>query len=299
MKLIAKENRLKASITDHNTVHLDLKWTTPFMVHIVDHHTILEELPDGLIFKDIRTIASTTTIISELVLQFIKQHEQSKFVFNESLFKILISAMMVDNHSGVIKEVSYVTTERDIIVFDMLLTYAQENLKSNLNLEKERINLRKDLLLAKNDVSQLTTPQMMKKDYKEWIVESPLNETIKYGISSMPISVNQWRLKDKQLFHSVVQFAQKQNLDLYIANLSYNKKKVIFFAKDQRMLENLEAAVNLFDAMKKRKASTKQIERVDPYSIFSIKVKKTSNRKLLQPFVHKVLEEYVTKRSTL
>lgn len=273
------------SITDHNAVHHDFRWLEPYIVHIIDHHAIIKALPSTLIFQDIRVIASASTIIAELILNYMKTYGKDIILLDKHLFMLLISAILVDNNVSV-------TTEKDTEIIEVMVEYAVENLGIDLRDSEERTKLRKDLLYKRNDISDFNTPQMIRKDYKEWFVET--KNAYKYGISTIPITMKDWKKKEENMLQSVIEFMAKAKLQLYIANLAAEKRKLLMFCEDVQILKRITDGVSEYLGNK-----NVLVDVVKGYAVISVKVKKRLSRKVLQPSVHKTIEEYILEKASM
>lgn len=302
-----KDKHLYMSLTDHHRItnlytFLYEKCNEyPKILHIIDHHQVSEDQPisQPLLFSDIRKIGSASTIVSEIIIHFYSK-DSSSIIIDENIITLLLSAMIIDQSNN-FKIIDHITTMKDIQIFNILITLSS---KLDLNDEKYRNEYYNKIKELKSDISDLSSLEMMNKDYKEWN-DVYYNREIKYGISSMVISIGEWYKKDKDLINEMIKFYNDNKLDLYITNHMYKKRRILILSKDQLLVKELSEYI-YNSPLLYEKGSIKEISKVinnliqsnnkvkminddkkdDKYTINDIKIKYTATRKVLQPEIH-------------
>lgn len=280
----------------------------PQILHIIDHHQISNDhTPKPLIYNDIRKIGSATTIVSEIIIHFYTKYKNSSIIImDENIITLLLSAMMIDQSNN-FNNINHITTINDIEIFNKLITLSN---KLEIRDEENRKDYYNKLKELKSDVSDLSSIDMMNKDYKEW--DDIYNgKKIKYGISSMFIPIGKWFEKDNDLVNEIIKFYNEKKLDLYITNHMYKNRRILIISEHKSLVKELSEYIynsQLLYDRKKVNETSKVLNRLllsndqitsihnnengGKYAINDIKIKNTATRKILQPEIQSFFSKF-------
>jgi len=92
------------------------------------------------------------------------------------------------------------------------------------------------LQAEKFNTSALDTPDLLRKDYKEWQMGA-----VKLGISSVLLPVKEWLKKDPSIVEKFSKYAQSRKLDILLAMNAYTdpefKRELVVFSADDQLKE--------------------------------------------------------------
>lgn len=234
--------QLRLTITDHNRLSMDWDPLNPSVVGIVDHH-VDQSIPSHAILSQERQIivplGSASTLVAERYLgtsplpSFGNSDFDPSTLLDPAIGNLLVGTILIDT---VNLDPKFGRTEpRDVKAVDDIVRHINEcGDKFGLNTLDERNALFQYLQDIKFDLSRLTSPELLRKDYKSWHVASTSNEAssnkegIKYGISAVTMSIADWVAKDAQLPATFAQYMKEQGISLLIAMTSYTDQDKVF-----------------------------------------------------------------------
>jgi len=202
----------KLVLVDHNKLALSLETYGDKVVGILDHHKDEKLYPHAPI-KVIEPVGSTATLVAEELIA------TSSDLVDINIAKLLIGTILLDT-VNLDTEAGRVTP-KDIRIADQLLKkFSIEQSEYFENIQREKFN-----------VSNLTTTDLLRKDYKE----SNFG-TFSCGIASVLLSVEQWGEKDNRLCQKFAAYAKTRSLDILLAMNAYKnpdfKRGIVLFCKN-------------------------------------------------------------------
>lgn len=286
---------MKITITDHNAFSDLFEQFSPSLVGIIDHHN---EQPNqnfpSLLEKEIVTVGSASTLVAERYLGTtpifpgllpLDDFDPLSLIDN-TLSHLLISAILIDT-SNLKKR----TTIRDTkAVENLVKSMIKFNENFILKTKKNRKKLFKLIKKAKNDITQLTSLEILKKDFKSWKIKS-----LKYGISSVTVSIPDL-LKDQNFLEKINELSILKNISILFV-LSHFKSKflpqrqLLFFSNS-----NEEKKLNDFFEISMKDLTLKPLiveySKNELFHIRSFSLTDISlSRKIIQPIIHSSFEK--------
>jgi exopolyphosphatase len=213
------QKRLRLNLVDHNSLKPRQKHLCDIVERIVDHHHD-ERKHYPLVSEHDKLIdiaGSSATLIAEKVLH------SSRVEISPELAMLLLAPILMD--TGNLKS-SKKTTGRDVAIAAALKDLASSMLPADFY---------HALMAAKNDISGLTPPMLLSKDFKEYA-----DGEIFYGISSLPSTVC-WGMDDlEEVGPEIQKYAGARNLDYLILLMSCNepqaKRRILVYSPSQELL---------------------------------------------------------------
>ena len=268
---------------DHNKLPLHLTHLDDRVQGILDHH-IDENMYPNVSPRIIETIGSTASLVA---LEWM----QSEFAddMEEELASLLLSAVLVDT---VQLQPEYErATPKD--------HQAAAYLLSRFKTKKEAAFMKclfDDLLLSKSQVSHLNSYDLLRKDFKCWLVDG-----LNLGISSINWGLKDWleRDKDKDWYKPIRDFAKERNLDVCMIMTGFDKGSEFY----RELFVNVPSfdKINTEEFTQALLASDLQLEPMiltKDYGVYSQKNLKAS-RKQVQPIVAQILLQCRTASSRI
>ena len=84
---------------------------------------------------------------------------------------------------------------------------------------------------------------LLRKDYKQWA-----NKVLTYGMSSVPLSINDWLKKDKNIAQACDAYMTDNNLELLLVMTAYVedgfKRELIVIANNSTFLDKFSSMLN-------------------------------------------------------
>ncbi len=261
------QDRLRFSLVDHNTLRPRQVHLSDVVERIVDHHADENQQYPLLSDEDklIAVVGSATTLVAEKLLA------SDKVKMTPELAALLLGPILIDTTD--LQSVEK-TTERDIKAVEVLRSIALETIPENFY---------EDLLAAKNDISGLTPPMLLSKDFKEY-----LDGKLLYGISSLPSSVTWWTPNIEEMSPVLEKYARDRELAFLILLMANNdpqgpKRKIIVYSCSSRLLEAFNHYVESDEILNSTLIAGPTSQ--DPHLSLYLLDKFTS-RKQLQPLFH-------------
>ncbi len=217
---IFKSGRLKITLIDHNKLSGGQEYLSGCIEEILDHHKDENAYP--VKNKTIEPVGSCATLVAE------KIRDKAGALENREEALLLAGPILLDtvNFS---KEAGR-TTEKDIKVIDYITTA--------FKIDRNKVFDR--LQFEKFNTAPLSSYDILRKDYKEWVMGSK-----KTGFSSALISMENWLKKDPQLLEAADKYYTKNSLDILFIMIAYTEpeftRELILFSKDAVLLESVYA----------------------------------------------------------
>ena len=217
---------LGITLVDHNSLATSQQYLSPFIESIIDHHKdeglFHNECKNGI--RIVETMGSCATLISELI--------PSPFIDSLSLSLSLSPSPTLSSSSSptpVEKEIDRTEDIADLLLSAILLDTGNMNpsLKKGLKRDENAIfklnskhkggertekdlQIYHDLLASKRqDSSSLSTEELLIKDAKRG-----LSNGIKFLISTVPLSFEEWRERDVNFEHSILSLLKEEHIDI-------------------------------------------------------------------------------------
>ncbi len=218
LKEMHKSGKLKVTLIDHNKLSGSQEYLASSVSEIIDHHKDEEMYPEAE--KTIEPVGSCATLVAE------KIKSSGKAVADENTATLLAGTILLDTVN--LGKDAGRTTPKD----EEIIAY----LTSNFKIDRAKIFDR--LQFEKFNTAPLSSYDILRKDYKEWVMEGK-----KTGFSSALISMENWLKKDPDLLESAEKYYDKNSLDVLFIMIAYTEPKftreLILFSKDPVLLERL------------------------------------------------------------
>ena len=193
LEKLADTHKLKLVLVDHNKLASSQAKFEGAITAVLDHHADEGSYPKTAA-RDIRPVGSTATIVAERFLTNVPG------ALDATVGTLLMGTILLDT-VNLDPEAGRVTAADKAVV---------EKLASLTGREPQA--LFDKLQFEKFNVSSLGSYDLLRKDYKEWQMGP-----VKCGISSVLLSVEQWRQKDRDLIRAFSRYAKERELDLLLA----------------------------------------------------------------------------------
>ncbi|KAF7726195.1 Exopolyphosphatase [Apophysomyces ossiformis] len=217
-----KEGGAQVVLVDHNrlTAPFDASWDSR-VIGVLDHHVDEGQYPDA----PLRTVSMVGSCTSLVVLHFSKTIQQLSCLID------LITAPILVDTIGLRVEYGK-TTEADVRAFELLKSQLRRS-SSDYYEEIEKI---------KSRVQHLSSRDLLRKDYKEWVVNGFL-----VGTSSLSWYLKGWIEREgiERAVESTLAYMDERQLDMEIILTSYDhsneggkyERELAIFFKNERLLE--------------------------------------------------------------
>ncbi|XP_078666349.1 uncharacterized protein LOC144908534 isoform X2 [Branchiostoma floridae x Branchiostoma belcheri] len=226
------QGKLALTLVDHNVIRApDEQDLESAVVEVIDHHKDEREESEGC-EKTVETVGSCTTLVAEKIL------EKDATVMDKQLATLLMGTILVDtvNRSTEAQKV----TPKDEAILERLKDFCPG---------LDEGELFQSIQEAKFDISELTVPDLLRKDLK-----SISNNDVTIAMASITMDLEQ--LLDKpNLIESMKEFCLKQNAKvLVVMTISTNdtggmERQLAVYSEDsilrERVAETLDTATNV------------------------------------------------------
>lgn len=209
---------VKLILVDHNRLAPKLEKYHANVLGIIDHHN-----DEGLYGDaDIRILESAGSTASLVGMEF----RRTELVITKDMATLLYGTILLDTVN--LDRASGRVTGIDIEVVEFLFPLC------SLPREKYFNNIQRE----KFNVMGLGTRDLLRKDYKEFLFS-----TLRCGVSSVPLSIEQWVERDRALCSGLVYFAETCKLDVLLSMNVYIvpefKRDLIVYCKKQELYDTL------------------------------------------------------------
>ena len=183
--------RLRLVLVDHNRLSIAQSAWASAVEEILDHHADEGLYPGAR--RVIAPVGSCATLVAERLF------ESAPCLVGEAVGKLLLGAILLDTFN--LDPGARKVTPRDGEMARRLLEIAGADRKAFFDrLQAEKLN-----------VSALSTRDILRKDYKEYVAGG-----LRYGISSALLPLRDWAGKDPDLQGSLRAYAEERGLALLL-----------------------------------------------------------------------------------
>ena len=219
LKDLAEKRKLKLILVDHNKISHKQEFLSDYIEEVIDHHDDEKCYTQADIIKIIEKTGSTATLVGEKI-------KEENALLNKECAILLSGAILIDTSN--LSHKSGKTTEKD----EKILNYLISEYKIDKN------ELFKNLSIEKHNISNLSSRDILRKDYKEWIMGGK-----KTGFSSVGLPFQIWLKKDFGLFEEINKYYTENSLDILFIMIAYTdvefKRELIVFSKNSFLLDNI------------------------------------------------------------
>mmetsp|Transcript_12144 Transcript_12144/g.44303 ORF Transcript_12144/g.44303 Transcript_12144/m.44303 type:complete len:434 (-) Transcript_12144:95-1396(-) len=204
----AGRGAVEVALVDHNRLAAHQQVLQDYISRIVDHHDNENLYHVENQMRDVRPVGSCATMVAEAIAQWESDQANAtplSLLKNEALTKLLSAAVLIDT-SNLDAKVGRCLPE-DVAVIKLL----NGKVKST-----ELTQLYETLKDAKFDQSSLSSRDLLRKDYKEWV----LNGT-RVGISSVGISLTEWCAKEDAIGDDWEAWRLERQCDILLVMASF------------------------------------------------------------------------------
>jgi len=219
-----REGRLSLILMDHNKLGKEYTAYEGAVEEIIDHHKDEGSYPQARLRK-IELVGSTCTLVAE---EYFRQAPEL-ITRREAVLllgTILLDTVNLDPKAGRV-------TPKDAEI--------AEKLKSKVPLDSN--TLFETLQREKFNVSDLSTADLLRKDYKEYAAGK-----IRYGMSTVLISLDAWKKKDPRLQQELERYRKTRKLDLLVVMIAYTEPKfqreLVLVAESEKLASSLVNYLN-------------------------------------------------------
>ncbi|KAI9025909.1 hypothetical protein CLU79DRAFT_743693, partial [Phycomyces nitens] len=296
---LASEYETQVFLVDHNrlTAPFGEEWNDR-VVGILDHHVDEGQyrLADP---RRIEVVGSCTSLVVLYFKDMYKEKECADALARLALGPILVDTIGMQESFGKL-------TPTDVAAFNVLASAFPVN-TSNYTTS----NYYNEIERYKSDVKGMSTRDLLRKDYKEWVVNG-----FRVGTSSLPWYLEGWLLHHgtEQAIKDTWNFAEERKLDLQVVLTSYDhaqdikggsyKREIGLFVRNNKMdcikrdLENGKTPPGYEKPviLENLDISYEKDDRIGLYDQQNVKL----SRKQIWPLIQSLIEmEYSTNASNL
>ncbi len=218
-KALHADGRLALTLIDHNKPTGAYAGLEDAVVGVVDHHAD-EGLFENASPRVIEPVGSAATLVARMIL------DQNKALLDSNAAKLLLGTILLDT-VNLDPEAGRVTPEDDAVAAEL----------QKLG-DKSRQELFDKVQQEKFNVSSLDSPDLLRKDYKEWELGN-----YRVGISTVLLSVQEWLRKDASLSDALSQYCTARKLDVLLAMNAYTApeftRELVVYCPDGSLRERL------------------------------------------------------------
>ncbi|ELU10738.1 hypothetical protein CAPTEDRAFT_167402 [Capitella teleta] len=186
------EKDVKITLVDHNVLKESYKGYEPLVVEVIDHH-VLEREPSDSCEVTVEMVGSCTTLIAEKIFA------NTEFEMTDEVAELLYGTILVD--TVCLAESSGRVTPKDSAMIDKIeAKLPQRDRKTTFNA----------IIAAKNDISALSTNDLLRKDLK--ILKT---DELTIAFCSLPCHINDF-LARENVDADLMTFEEKQEASAVI-----------------------------------------------------------------------------------
>jgi exopolyphosphatase len=227
LTVLKNSKKLSLALVDHNKPAKSMADLSELIVGIVDHHQdegLFPSIPE----RCVKPVGSAITLVAEKLLA-LTPPPIDKAIAVLIAGTILLDTVNLDPQAGRV-------TPKDFQVVSALmpLTFCEQS------------QLFETLQYEKFNVSKLSTSDLLRKDYKEYAAGN-----IRYGMSSVLLSIDSWKKKDSNLCESLAHYARQRKLNILLAMNAYTdpefKRELVVYCSDPAVFAKTSAFLNALD----------------------------------------------------
>ena len=219
LEALAARDALQLTLVDHNVLAASQGGLARAVVGIVDHHKDEGGFP-GADPRIIEPVGSSCTLVAEALLR-----EQPAAV-EPGLAELLLGTILLDTVN--LDSAAGRVTAKDEEIAGRLHAICGAEPKALFD----------QLQFEKFNVAALDTPDLLRKDYKQYQMGS-----VRCGMSSVLLPIVQWLDKDPDLATSLADYAAKNGLDLLLVMNAYTdpefRRELVVWAADPGLRERV------------------------------------------------------------
>jgi len=223
---LSAAQKLRLILVDHNKLGKAFSMYAESVVEIIDHHQ--DEGLSPAAKKVIEPVGSASTLVAESIVRDIPER------IDAEIATLLEGTMLLDTVN--LDPEAERVTEKDSKMASTLLPIsgmAQKSLFDALQFEKF-------------NVANLSTADILRKDYKEYMAGA-----VRYGMSSALLSLDSWKQKDPALTKEFAAYAASRKLDLLIVMNAYTQPKftreLVLFGTERGLVGRLASGLEQAD----------------------------------------------------
>lgn len=221
-------------LVDHNRLSPAFEKYHANVVIIVDHHAD-EDMYHDIESRLIENAGSAASLVG-------REFRKTGATISKEIAILLFGTILLDtvNLDKKVGRVTDIDTEVIEFIFSLYALPRDEYFK---NIQREKFN-----------VTGLGTSDLLRKDYKEFLFK-----TVRCGISSVVLSIEQWKEKDSDLPSALVSFATTRKLDVLLVMNAYDapefQRDFVIYCNSQELYEKL------FECLQKHVLDLDPVER--------------------------------------
>mmetsp|Transcript_5407 Transcript_5407/g.9739 ORF Transcript_5407/g.9739 Transcript_5407/m.9739 type:complete len:399 (-) Transcript_5407:117-1313(-) len=231
LKKLSESKSLSIVLVDHNKLADSQHFLSPHVVGIIDHHKEegLYSSTSSALGRIVEPIGSCCSLVA------LKALKEAPEIITPEIATLLTSVILLDT-SCMSEEVKK-GTPRDQQALDAL--EKKGGVKSS-----EYPSLFKKLLEERNDISKLSSDQLLIKDTKYGTINGWT-----FAIAGVPLSVEGWMHKDEEMMTSFDKMIKDENLDFLIAMTMFTSeentfcRQLLVTGKDDKASEALASSL--------------------------------------------------------
>lgn len=217
----------RLALVDHNRLSPDFEILEEKVDMILDHHQDQGLYPQS-VPRVIEPVGSCATLVGDILIR------ESPELLETGLSILLGSTILLDTVN--LDPIAGRVTPKDTAVAHRLLKDFTPDLNQYF----------KKLQDARFKVSDLTTLDLLRKDYKEFQLRG-----LMWGISSAPLSIAAWQDKDPDFYRGFHTYAQSRKLDVLISMNAYEdngfKRELGLYCPDPDVHDTLVSVLKKID----------------------------------------------------
>jgi len=224
-ELIKNPENLKVIVVDHNKLPDNLRAWDNSVVAVFDHHQDVDTYKNAQprLFEK---VGSCSTLVAQFILENNADLLKNEYFSILNISPILVDTINLDPEQGRVTDV-------DVEISKKLESYISVDLQK----------LYDDLQFMKSDVSALSSNELLRKDYKQWA-----NKKMTYGMASVPLSIENWLKKDKEIASACGLYMKENDLEMMLVMTAYMegsfKRELIVIAPDKTFLDSFIQMLN-------------------------------------------------------
>ncbi len=224
LQRLHREGRLSLILMDHNKLGKEFAPYEGVVEEIIDHHKD-EGCYSQVRVRRIEPVGSTCTLVAE---EYLRQapHLLTRREALLLLGTILLDTVNLDPKAGRV-------TPKDGEVAEQL----------KLKVPLDTNTLFETLQREKFNVAELSTADLLRKDYKEYVAGK-----VRYGMSTVLISLETWKKKDPSLQVELEKYRKGRNLNLLVVMIAYTEPKfqreLILVGESERLTASIADYLN-------------------------------------------------------
>lgn len=267
-KALYKDRRLELTLVDHNKPTGAYVGFEDVVVGVVDHHADEGLFGDAPV-RVVSPVGSAATLVAEMIL------ERNRTLLDTGAAKLLLGTILLDT-VNLDPEAGRVTPEDEKIAGELGELSGSDRQELFDAVQREKFN-----------VSSLDSPDLLRKDYKEWQLGD-----FRVGISTVLLSVEEWLAKDPNLPGSLSEYCKARNLDVLLAMNAYTApeftRELVVYCPDDSLRSQL------LDFLQKSDLELSPIESdtTDEATALFAQGNLGKSRKKLQPMLAEFLETH-------